>query len=268
MTLKISEGQVKYKMHRLYTIFLALVFWRDIMKERTAGLGKQFKCNWLTSFDTYRTTAAHCSTFQMQTSLFNVQLDLWSIRYIALIFFNHWTMVYTQLGAHFEVSSPVDYFLFASSFKTNIRGERMVQQQWRKPLSGLSALRITFTWMSHQVFEVNSLYVISERLVHFKELEIQVKVILRTDDTHPSSPPWPRPPCWCCSSQSFGPYQSKVLTCLRHNSSGSWKNPSWLCIKHLNLLVRARAVSRSLLSAFRYFFFSWSGEWHISGALL
>lgn len=35
---------------------------------------------------------------------------------------------------------------------------------------------------SHQGFKVKSLRLISERLLHFKELEIQVKVIVRMAD--------------------------------------------------------------------------------------
>lgn len=87
-----------------------------------------------------------------------------------------------------------------------------------------------------------------------------------TPRPRPDPNPDPNPNPNIVSSQSFGPYQAEVLTRLQHNSLGSWKNPSWLCIKHLNLLNRAHTVSCVSVS---FFFFShWSGEWQISGSLL
>lgn len=66
---------------------------------------------------------------------------------------------------------------------------------------------------------MKTLDLISARLLHFKGLEIQVKVIVRTGETPPSVPP----PTGAAivSSQSFGPDQSEVLTHLKHESLGS-----------------------------------------------
>lgn len=119
------------------------------------------------------------------------------------------TMVYPQLVAPLEV---------------------LEHQQWKcvgpvppervKPLGALergrlSALSITFTWASHQVFEVTTFHLVSERFFHFKEVEIQVKVIVRTDDC---TPPILPARAASVSSQSFGSYCSKVLTRLQYKS--------------------------------------------------
>lgn len=99
-------------------------------------------------------------------------------------------MVYPQLGTPLEV-------LEAEHQPWKYGGP--VTKGWVKPLltlgrGRLSALCITFTWGSHQVFEVKTFHLVSERFIRFKELEIQVKVIVRTDDSV-------LPACWSCQCQ-------------------------------------------------------------------
>lgn len=98
--------------------------------------------------------------------------DLWSIRYIShLLQPSHQWLIHSWWHL---LKSWKSWSLGASTMTVWWASAWRRGQAFGGIRAGrLSALSVTFTWASHQGFEVTTFHLLSERFFHFKKVEIQ-----------------------------------------------------------------------------------------------